>query len=159
MLHADAPGLAAAAANRDDIAADVDQRAFHPLGTQVFRRQIERIALGIAAKVELDGRILAVKLYPLEHDIGHARIGLDQRLDFRGVRQLRLELVTLEPPEFNQLADGGIEQAARHFRKARGILDDRDKPGTTAAFDGLCANTAFIRDSEPGSQACRVRCR
>src|SRR5690606_28512141 len=59
MLDADAPGLVALLAERDDVAADVDQRVRHPLRAQDRGGAVERITLRVAAEVDLHRRVAA----------------------------------------------------------------------------------------------------
>src|SRR5690349_24985499 len=95
------------------IAADVDERVYDPGGPKELGGAIERIALGIAAELELHCGICARHRIPPNGQVAHARASLDQAQDVLRIRHGTAGLVTVKAPEAHEPADRRIEEIPR----------------------------------------------
>ena len=126
MLDADAPRLAALGSERNDVAADVDQRIGDAARLEQLGGTVERHALEITAEVESHCPVLSSDPVPVESQVGNRGARGDQGLQLLRIGQHRLEIVALKAPQRNQPADAGIEQM---FALRRDRLRSADQAG------------------------------
>ena len=110
VLDADPPGLVALAAQRQHVAADVDQGVADATRLQDGGGAVEGIALAVAAQVELDSRVAARHLVVGDAQVGHLRVGLDGGSQLCRVGARRNEGVGVKAPQGDQGAEGRIEK-------------------------------------------------
>ena len=127
VLDADAPRLAALAAQRHDVAADIDQRILHALITQQAGGAVEGDTLEVATEIERDLSVATGDGIAFDLQVGDRWRGFAPGLKIVSGRQAGGELVRLEAPESDQAADTGVEQVVAAGGKLLGFADERGK--------------------------------
>ena len=99
MLDAHAPGLVALAAQGQHVAADVDEGVGDAVGLENGSGAIERVALAVAAQVELHRGVAAGHPAIGNGQVGHRRVGAHQLGELGRIGPHGHEGVGVEAPQ------------------------------------------------------------
>src|SRR5574343_421743 len=124
VLDADAPWFSLFAAERHDVAADVDQRVVDALLPEDGGGAAEGDALQVAAEIEGDIAVAAADGVAGDGEVGNRRLGREPGLDLGRWRQFGLEFVGLEALVLDQPADAGVEQVVALFGQRLRLADE-----------------------------------
>jgi hypothetical protein len=109
----DPPGSRAAPAQRHRVSADVDQGVRNARGPKESGGAVERVALRVAAEIELNDRVRARNPVAPHGEVGHARVRRDQPPDLQRVRHRAAGSVAVKTPQRHQRADCWVEEIIR----------------------------------------------
>jgi hypothetical protein len=153
VLDADPPGRLALAAQRQHVAADVDEGVADAAGLEDGGGAVERVALAVAAQVELHGRVAAGHGVAADAEVGHLRAGRDEGRQPRRVGPVGREGVGVEAPQGDQLAEGRVEQLVAGGGELLGVGEHRGELGRDRDALLPAAMASLRAVSSDGSQA------